>query len=80
MATDLLIEQMEDAPESLDAGTKLDIAKTFADRSGFGPASKTTNVNVHIGLAERLGRARQRAGGGATDAPANLLPAPKEVK
>lgn len=60
MATDLIIERMDDEPEKVSTGEALDIAKTFADRSGHGPASRTTNVHVHVGTADRLKQARLR--------------------
>ena len=59
MATDLLIERMEDTPESIGNDLALDVAKTFADRSGHGP--KSTNVNVNVNLGDRMKAARERA-------------------
>lgn len=59
MATDLLIERMEDTPEAIGNDLALDVAKTFADRSGHGP--KSTNVNVNVNLGDRMKAARERA-------------------
>jgi hypothetical protein len=59
MATDILIERMEDNPETIDAGLALDVAKNFADRTGHGP--KATNVNVNVNLGDRMKAARERA-------------------
>lgn len=54
-----LREQMEDAPETIPTGLKVKIAEMAADRTGFGPSSNT-NVNVNVGLAQRLDAARKR--------------------
>lgn len=39
----------------------VDVGKFVADRAGFGPASKSTNTNVNIDLADALAAGRQRA-------------------
>lgn len=52
-----------------------DLHKQFAllsDRTGFGPQSRSVNVHVHTGFAERLEEARQRAAGRA------LIEGPKD--
>lgn len=72
-AADIMHERMLDNPDEIDDSTLLQIIKTGADRSGYGPQTKSTNVNVNIDLAARLESARQRAG----LAPASL-PAPRE--
>jgi hypothetical protein len=59
-AQNILTERLEEEPASFDAGTLLDITKLGADRTGFGPASRTTSVHVHMNLADRLKTARQR--------------------
>jgi hypothetical protein len=38
----------------------LEIVKTLADRTGYGPATKNTQVNLNVGIATTLERARQR--------------------
>lgn len=60
-AIDLINERLED-PESrskISVGQALSIAQFGADRVGFGPSS--TQVNVNVGLADRLAAARKRA-------------------
>ncbi len=59
MATDGLIDRMEEKPEAFSAGDYLDIIKTSADRTGHGP--KQTNVNVNVNLGDRMKAARERA-------------------
>ena len=60
-ATDLLMERLEDPEqaEKMSVSQLLEIAKVMHDRSGNGP-SATTQVNVTVGLAERLEAARRR--------------------
>jgi len=58
-AADMLLEKME--TEDLTVNQLLEVTKTFADRSGHGPQSKSTNVNVNVDLAGRLEAARRRA-------------------
>ncbi len=59
VATDLLIDKMEDEPEKFSPADCLDVAKTFADRTGHGPKATTVNVNVNLG--DRMKAARERA-------------------
>lgn len=62
MAKDAIIvmrERLEDAPEELSDTKLLEMIKLGADRTGHGPSS-TQNVNVHVGLAEKLEAARKR--------------------
>jgi hypothetical protein len=61
-AADILHERLLDDPDSIKDGTLLEIMKAGADRTGFGPQTKSTNVNVNIDLAGRLESARRRAG------------------
>lgn len=61
-AATILAERLEDEPAAIGIDTLLDIQKIGADRTGFGPASRTTNVHVHMNLADRLKTARERAG------------------
>lgn len=60
-AIDVLADRIEDDPEGLSSAMLHDIIKMSADRTGFGPSSTNTNVNVHIDLASRLQRAREAA-------------------
>lgn len=59
-AVQLVADRMEDDPNSLTTGQLLEIAKMGADRTGFGPQSSQTNLNVNVGVADRLAAARQR--------------------
>lgn len=68
-AVDELNERLEAQPEDFSTGQLLDVVKTMADRSGFGPSTKSTNVNVNVDLAGRLEAARRRASIGGGDGP-----------
>lgn len=59
-AVQLVADRMEDDPDSLTTNQLLEIAKLGADRTGFGPQSSQTNLNVNVGVADRLAAARQR--------------------
>lgn len=59
-AADELQERLESEPEKLSTGQLLEVVKVGADRTGHGPSSSTTNVNVNVDLAGRLERARKR--------------------
>lgn len=66
LATDIVIEKMSAeldrdgvGEEVVSAGMALDVAKTFADRTGEGP--KSTQVNVNVNLGDRMKAARERA-------------------
>lgn len=59
-AIDLLQERIEETPDKVSTPQLLEIAKFGADRSGFGPKT-VQDVNVTIGLAERMAAARERA-------------------
>lgn len=59
-ALEILSDRMEDDPEAVTVGQALEIAKAMMDRTGQGPATSTTNVNIHVGLADRLKAARER--------------------
>jgi hypothetical protein len=61
-ALDVLEERLEESPQEISTGQLLEIIKVGADRSGHGPQSTTTaNVNIHLGLAERMEAARKQA-------------------
>lgn len=67
-ALDLIQERLEDEAEraKITLPQAMEIAKLGADRTGYGPASTTTsNVNVHVGMAEKLASARARAAASA---------------
>lgn len=59
-AVQLVADRMEDDPNSLTTNQLLEIAKMGADRTGFGPQSSQTNLNVNVGVADRLAAARMR--------------------
>lgn len=61
MSEDALEElqaRLEEEPESFSNKQLLDLVTATADRSGHGPQS--TQVNVNVGMAERLQNARKR--------------------
>lgn len=81
-----LIEELHDrvldAPETLSTDQILDGIKVTSDRTGLGPQSKSTNVNVNVDLAARVAAGRQRVerlsaapGGGAENPGQRVLPA-----
>jgi hypothetical protein len=55
-----LRDRLEEEPEKISVGQLLEITKLGADRTGFGPKS-TQDVNVNVGLADRMQAARERA-------------------
>lgn len=59
-AVEELRTRLEDEPEKLTPGQLLEMAKMGADRTGHGPQSSTTNVNVNVDLATRMEQARRR--------------------
>lgn len=59
-AVEELHSRLLDEPESFKAGDLLEIVKITADRSGLGPATKSTNVNLNVDLAAQIAAARQR--------------------
>lgn len=60
-AVEEMHERLLDDPTEFSTNQLLDVAKTFADRTGFGPATKSTTVNVNVDLANRLEAGRRRA-------------------
>jgi len=59
-AAEMLAERLEEEPEKVSIGQLMEITKMGADRTGFGPQSSSTNINVNVDLASRLQAARQR--------------------
>lgn len=59
-AATVLQERLEDAPDDMSDALLLRLVEVSADRTGHGPSSKT-EVNVRVGLAERLQQARVRS-------------------
>ena len=60
-SVDEMRERVEESGDKIPLGQLLEIAKFAADRTGFGPASSQTNVNVYVGTADRLKAARLKA-------------------
>lgn len=65
-ATTEIQERLELDPASFNVDALLDVVKLAADRSGNGPQSKTTNVNVNVNLGDRMKAARERAALGSS--------------
>ena len=59
-AADELMSRLEDDPEGISTGQLMELTKMGADRTGHGPQSSSTNVNVNVDLADRLKAARER--------------------
>lgn len=60
-AADILQDRMENKPDDITTGQLVEIVKVGADRSGNGPQTSSVQVNVNVGLADRLKRAREIA-------------------
>lgn len=58
-AAHILQERLEDTPEEITTGQLMNLITIGADRTGHGPSQKT-ELNVKIGLADRLAQARER--------------------
>lgn len=68
LGKDALVElqnRLETEPEKFTNGTLLEVIKTLADRTGYGP--QTTTVNVNLDLGARLAAARARAAASMKD-------------
>ena len=59
-AAHIMQTRMEEKPDELSDALVLHIIQVGADRTGHGPSQKT-EVNIKVGLAERLASAQQRA-------------------
>lgn len=59
-AVDELQERLDTEPESFTIPDLLKVATMGADRTGFGPKT-TQEVDVRVGIADRMVQARQRA-------------------
>lgn len=58
-AQNLIAERLEDESATIGIDQLLDITKLGADRTGFGPQSKSSHLHVHMNFADRLKAARQ---------------------
>ena len=73
-AQNILSQRLEDTPEALSVDTLIDITKLGADRTGFGPQSKSSHVHVHMNFADRLEAERRRSGAApAAEGPGKLI-------
>lgn len=59
-ALEILAEKMENEPEKFSINQILEVNKFLNDRSGNGPQTQSTNVNVNIDVGSRLEAARKR--------------------
>lgn len=59
-AVQVLHDKLEDDPDGMSVNQLLELVKLGADRTGFGPQTSSTQVNVHVGVADRLEAARAR--------------------
>lgn len=59
-ALDELHVRLEEDPGKFSIGQLMESTKLGADRTGYGPQSSSTNVNVNVDLAGRLEAARKR--------------------
>lgn len=59
-ALDELQTRIEDEPEKLSVTQLMALVTMGTDRTGNGPQSSTTNLNVNVGVASRLEEARKR--------------------
>jgi hypothetical protein len=66
VAVQELADRLETEPEKIGTATLIEAVKALADRTGHGPQSKTTNLNVNVSLAERVAEGRRRAQGLST--------------
>jgi hypothetical protein len=58
-AVNELSDRLEEDPDAFSNTQLMEMASRMADRTGHGPSS-STNVNVKVGLADRLQQARNR--------------------
>lgn len=73
-AQNILAERLEDEPAAIGIDQLLDITKLGADRTGFGPQSKSSHLHVHMNFADRLKAARQSgASASAAEGPGKLI-------
>lgn len=56
-----LSDRLEEKPDEFSIKDLVEVTKVMADRSGNGPQTKTTQVNVNIDLAARMEAGRRRA-------------------
>jgi len=59
-AADLLRDRMDEDPDKISTGQLVELTKMGADRTGHGPATTQTQLNIHVNMADRLKAARER--------------------
>lgn len=59
-AAEEIMTRLEDKPEEISLGALMELTKMGADRTGFGPQTSSTNININVGVADRLKLARER--------------------
>lgn len=59
-AADILATRLEEEEDKVSIGQLMEITKLGADRTGHGPQTSQTNINVNVNLASRLQAARER--------------------
>jgi hypothetical protein len=59
-AMNLLRDKLEEKPDSFSPSLLLEVIKVTADRSGNGAQTKSTQVNINVGIGERMRSAKQR--------------------
>lgn len=55
-----LEDEMQADEKKMSVGHLMEIVKLGADRTGFGPQSSSTNLNVNVDMASKLEEARKR--------------------
>jgi hypothetical protein len=55
-----LVEDMQSDEKTLSVNQLMELTKMGADRTGFGPQSSSTNLNVNVDMSGRLKAARER--------------------
>jgi hypothetical protein len=59
-AAEELSLRLEEDPDAFSIGQLQETVKMGADRSGYGPQTSQTNINLNVNLASKLQAARQR--------------------
>ena len=77
-ALEELRDKLDESPEEFSVGQLLEVVKMGADRTGFGPSQKT-QVDVTVGVSDRLRKARERVAAAALEhderaAPRDITP------
>lgn len=62
IASEELMQRLTEKPDDFTNRELMEAVEITADRTGFGPQTKNTNINVNIDMASRLQKARARGG------------------